>query len=219
MDDILGDKELVTKPEDTATMIRIPVDSGDHDGHRIRTIEISAKEGIQALYCGTDKVIMTYLFDKSKGWDMAKAKKWVKDHEGKTINEITEHKVSQDEIIDEIDYTSTLIKENGMNEDVKKAALEFSQKVIVQLKDELPKDITEIMFHISRKAMGYECFNHWDIDKNGERIKGLDLRKPGNDIPVEIKAELPTVVLNVTVETKEALTNQDILESIKRLSK
>ncbi len=65
IDDVLKDEELVTKPEETDEYIRIPVDRGDHAGHRIRTIDISTKEGIKALYCGTDKVVMTYLFDRS----------------------------------------------------------------------------------------------------------------------------------------------------------
>mgnify|MGYP001575531066 CR=1 FL=1 len=115
------EKEIITKPEETTEFIRILVDSGNHEGHRIRTIDISAKEGISALYCGTDKVIMTYLFRKDKGWDMAKARAWVKDHEGKSINELTGHKTSQEEIIDEIDYLKILIEKEGLSEDGKKS--------------------------------------------------------------------------------------------------
>jgi len=72
-------KEL--KPEETEDYIRIPVESpGKHTDHRIRTITISAKEGIKALYCGECKVIITYLFAKDKGWTMEKARAWVKEH-------------------------------------------------------------------------------------------------------------------------------------------
>ena len=214
--------DLITKPEETDEFIRIPVDSGNHEGHRIRTIEISAKEGISALYCGTDKVIMTYLFDKDSGWTMAKAKAWVKEHEGKSLgnliateSDIVDHKASQEEIIDEIDYLTILIKENGMNETVKKSALEFSQKVIVQLKDELPKDNAEIMLHIGRKALGYDAIEHWDIGKNGERIKGLDLRLPANDIAVEITPVVSPIVAFID----KAIGVDDILEAIKRVAK
>ena len=166
-EDVLKDEELVTKPEVTEEFIRIPVDTGNHEGHRIRTIEISAKEGISALYCGTDKVVMTYLFRKDKGWDMTKARAWVKDHEGKSINELTEHKTSQDEIIDEIDYLKSLIEDVGLNDKAKSSLQDLANKY---------------------------------------------LRTPGSDIPVIDKA---TAI--VTVETKETLTNQDILESIKRI--
>ncbi len=130
LDDVLNDKELITKPEETDEFIRIPVGSGNHEGHRIRTIEISAKEGISALYCGTDKVIMTYLFRKDKGWDMAKARAWVKEHEGKSINELAGHKVSQDEILDEIDYLKSLIEDEGLGDKAKGLLQDLTIKYI-----------------------------------------------------------------------------------------
>jgi hypothetical protein len=58
-------KEKISKPEVTENLIRIPVDSGNHKEHRIRTISINDDDGIKALYCGTCKKIMTYLFDRS----------------------------------------------------------------------------------------------------------------------------------------------------------
>lgn len=74
---------IETKPEETEDYIRIPVsgEEGKHDGHRIRTIDISQEEGIKALYCGECKKVITYLFSKAQGWTMEKAKKWVKEHE------------------------------------------------------------------------------------------------------------------------------------------
>jgi HK97 family phage prohead protease len=70
--------EIVNKPEITENYVRIPV--GDHAGCKnVRTIEISAKEGIKALYCVDDKAVMTYMFDKER-WDMEKAHKWIEDH-------------------------------------------------------------------------------------------------------------------------------------------
>jgi len=127
MDDILEDKELVTKPEETSEFIRIPVDNGNHSEHRIRTITISEKDGIKALYCGTDKVIMTYLFEKAKGWDMAKAKAWVKDHEKKSLE--VEHEISQNEIIDEIDYLITLIDKEGLSDKAKESFKELTKRL------------------------------------------------------------------------------------------
>ena len=70
--------EIETKPETTENYIRIPVSEG-HDGHRIRTITISAEKGIKALYCGECKVIITYLFDVDK-FTMAEAQAWVQEH-------------------------------------------------------------------------------------------------------------------------------------------
>ncbi len=119
--------DLITKPEETDAFVRIPVDRGNHEGHRIRTIEISEKEGISALYCGTDKVIITYLFDKSKGWDMAKAKQWVKEHEKKSLE--VEHEISQAEIIDEIDYLVIMIDKEGLGDKAKESLKELTKRL------------------------------------------------------------------------------------------
>lgn len=77
---------LITKPETTENYHRIPVeDPSKHKGHRIRTITISASQGIKALYCGTCKKVITYLFDVKK-WTMEEAKKWVLKH--KSLDDI-----------------------------------------------------------------------------------------------------------------------------------
>lgn len=79
--------EIVTKPETTEHYHRIPVSTG-HEGHRIRTITISADKGIKALYCGECKEVVTYLFDVDR-FTMAEAEAWVEEH-GKEFSEITE---------------------------------------------------------------------------------------------------------------------------------
>jgi len=63
-------------PEETDKYIRIPVEECDITA----TIVIDKDEGIKALYCGKEKKVATYLFEKDKGWTMTKAEKWVKDH-------------------------------------------------------------------------------------------------------------------------------------------
>ena len=76
--------EMITKPEETDDYIRIPVAECDVTA----TIDISKKEGIKALYCGKEKKVRTYLFDKRPphNWTMERAKKWVEEHkEGKEI--------------------------------------------------------------------------------------------------------------------------------------
>ena len=62
-------------PETTETSLRVPVSDevGKHKGHKIRTIVISAKKGIKALYCITCKKNITYIFAKNKNWTMATA--------------------------------------------------------------------------------------------------------------------------------------------------
>ena len=82
------EKELILKPEETDDFIRLPVkgEEGKHKGHKIRWITVSTKEGIRGIYCIDCKKIITYVFDKKKGWTMEKAKKWMADH-GKTIED------------------------------------------------------------------------------------------------------------------------------------
>jgi len=74
--DDVEDKEVIHKPEETDKYIRIPVAKCDITA----TIDIDKKQGITALYCGKAKKVATYIFEKAKGWTMAKAKKWVEDH-------------------------------------------------------------------------------------------------------------------------------------------
>ncbi len=125
--------QVVHKPEETEEYIRIPVDRGNHEGHRIRTIDISEKEGIKALYCGTDKVVITYLFDKSK-WDMEKARAWINAHKSfefmlDGIEQKTEPRpVSQLEILDEIDYLKSLIQKAGLNESTAEVLRDLIQR-------------------------------------------------------------------------------------------
>mgnify|MGYP003393751138 CR=1 FL=1 len=140
------DFDRITKPEETADYIRIPV----RECKITATIDISAKEGIKALYCGEEKEIATYLFAKDKGWTMEKAKAWVKEHSKEyVIGETTtsesdeimimavkipntpqvymkwkqskEHpkSISQVGIMDELDYLDLMIKEAGLNDENK----------------------------------------------------------------------------------------------------
>lgn len=90
-------KRLITKPEEIGDNIYIPAkgQEGKHRGHKIRWITVSAKKGIRGIYCIDDKIIITYVFDKKKGWTVAKALKWMKDN-GKEV-ETTINLCSEDE--------------------------------------------------------------------------------------------------------------------------
>lgn len=98
LDKMLEEINKGLKPEETETTVRIPVEGeeGKHDGHKIRTISVSVKKGIKALYCVDCKKIITYLFDKSCknkpnkcNWTMDEAKEWMKEH-GKAMQEIVD---------------------------------------------------------------------------------------------------------------------------------
>lgn len=76
----ITEKGVIEKIEVGENYIHVPTDeAGDHKDHKIRTIAISKKEGIEALYCVDCKAITSYMFDKEK-WDKEKAVKWVDDH-------------------------------------------------------------------------------------------------------------------------------------------
>lgn len=113
------DFDLLTKPEETDRYFRIPVsgEEGKHEGHRIRTIDISKDKGIKALYCGECKINITYLFDKDPkyGWTMEKAKQWVKEHEKPKAP--ADDGISQAAIADELDYCLNIIQRQALDKD------------------------------------------------------------------------------------------------------
>lgn len=137
--------EAITKPEETDEYIRIPVDRGNHEGHRIRTITISDKEGIKAIYCGECKKVLTYLFAKDKGWTMEKARAWVKEHEGKSLDELMGRSISQEGILDELDYLIRLIDTEGMNDEVKNDAWHLVREVMRLTGGDIPDDIKSLI--------------------------------------------------------------------------
>lgn len=69
-------------PEVIGNWIHIPVkgEEGKHNKHKIRTVTVSEKLGIRFLYCLTCRKVISWLFDRKKGWTMQKAKRWLKRH-------------------------------------------------------------------------------------------------------------------------------------------
>ena len=163
---------LITKPEETEEFIHIPAkgQEGKHEGHRIRVIPIDKDKGIQAKYCGDCKVITSYMFEKANGWDMAKARAWVKEHEGKSLE--VEHEISQAEIIDEIDYLKSLIDKEGLSDKAKEALKELIKRcpaddIAVEIIDFLHlKPVVEVV----KKT---ETLTNLDILESIKRIGGL----------------------------------------------
>ena len=99
IEDFQKDGEVVTKPETTDNYHRIPVSAG-HEGHKIRTITISAKQGIKALYCVDCKKVKTYLFSTDK-WTMEEARAWVDSHKG-ILDRYERMLSSKDELVDDM---------------------------------------------------------------------------------------------------------------------
>jgi len=142
---------MITKPEETEDYIRIPVsgEEGKHTEHRIRTIDISKDEGIKALYCGTCKKVITYLFAKDKGWTTEKAKKWVEEHKEKIVciydddsnllriidNDLTkaieelEETMGAENIANGIDYLKEVIANGEMTKENKEVAIQLANDI------------------------------------------------------------------------------------------
>lgn len=93
------DNEKIEKIEETEDSIRIPAkgEEGKHKGHKIRWITVSDKEGIKGIYCIDCKKIITFVFDKKKGWNLEKAKAWMAKHE-KDIKDTEEKVLEIDEL-------------------------------------------------------------------------------------------------------------------------
>ena len=155
--------EAITKPEETDEFIRIPV----RDCRVTATIDISKKEGISALYCGKEKQVRTYLFRKDKGWDMAKAKAWVKEHEGKSANEI-----SQEQIIDEIDYLKTIIEKEGLSEEGKESFEDLMRVSGYDKPVNIETHVPEVQRDIPAPVKTEESLTTQDILESIKRIGG-----------------------------------------------
>ena len=118
-------KEIITKPEVTEKYIRIPV----NDCKITATIDIDKKQGIKALYCGKVKKVATYLFEKAKGWTMAKAKKWVEDHSKLFTDYLEKVDWDVDYVPEEVDWEKVLADiEKEEKEEGLKALLEIDVK-------------------------------------------------------------------------------------------
>jgi len=105
----MSELEIHLKIEVTDDFIHIPApgEEGEHKDHKIRTIDISKKEGIQGHYCIDCKSVIGYVFAKDKDWDKEKAVAWVKDHTKAFEVE------SADEDIDNIVFKGVVWDEEG----------------------------------------------------------------------------------------------------------
>jgi len=153
-DGVITTKEFdtITKPEEIDDWIRIPV----RECQVTATIDISKKEGIKALYCGKEKQVRTYMFDKRPpyNWTMAKAKKWVEDHKSvadlsQVIDElpegieIKEKVATQAEVKDELDYLKNIIGDVGLNGEAREEAWELVREIMRLAGDDIPDDIRD----------------------------------------------------------------------------
>ena len=149
-----GIDEVVTKPEENDEYIRIPAkgEEGKHKDHKIRWIEVSRKEGIKGIYCIDCKLIITFVFLKDHGWTMAKAKKWMEEHDKAITTETVQglwntHEravISQAALADEIEYLITELDSAGISEDASQPAWELVRTVLRLTGGDMPDDIADV---------------------------------------------------------------------------
>jgi len=99
--DVLG---VTDKPIETDTEIQIPV-PGENPSRVTSKISLLSSKGIDALYCGKDKKIRAYIFQKSNesktNWCMDTAKAWIKKYHNDSVKE-TFLALAQDQESDEV---------------------------------------------------------------------------------------------------------------------
>ena len=98
-------------PETTENYHRVSTGKRKKKGEKIRTITIS--KGIKALYDVKNKVIITYLFDKTK-YTMKQAKEWVAKNKSNAAFSVIAENMN---IIDELNE----VRERSKEEAYKKA--------------------------------------------------------------------------------------------------
>jgi len=87
-------------------------------------------------------------------WTMSEARQWVKEHEGKSA-----HEISQEEIIDEIDYLKTLIDKEGLSEKGKESFEDlmrvsgYDNPVEIKLEDTTIQDSLKTLSEIIKKQL------------------------------------------------------------------
>ncbi len=200
--------DTITKPEETEDYYRIPVkgEEGKHTDHRIRTIDIDKKKGIKALYCGEDKVIITYLFDKDKWDSMKDCQEWVDEHS----------KGFQGYLIAWVDFQK--------EEDFELLYLAYEYEYVgtqLDTYDEPPKPRT-----ISQVALGdefdYTIMAIKEVGINDEQMptalnlaSAILMRAPGSDIPVDILSKVGTVLNDRNEKRLHQIRQlaQDVMES------
>ncbi len=196
------DLPVVTKPEETGAMYRMPVpgEEGKHADHKIRTIDVSKEKGIKALYCIDDKKIITYMFDKEKWDSMKECQDWVKDHMGK-------REVSQVEIRDELDYIDSIIQQHGLSKETAFDAVDVAIRIMsmawpyhkwesITLGENLTKEPNPVVFNrlVDEKRLPAN-----DIAVNEKEIKpeGVKVEEKKPDIPTPTTEEIQVEIQNI----------------------
>lgn len=189
------DVETVEKVETTDNYVHVPApgQEGEHKDHKIRTVSMSKKEGIQGKYCVDCKKMIGYMFDKEK-FSTDEAKKWVEEH-SKAIEDF----ITKDENIDVDDWSDLLFKaekpmcpaeggkfgkDNGkldeckdckVKAECKKSKMEMTEgKGFGTIELTLSDKVSEVLEGILDRIKSLEEQINSDTEKTIEKIKSPD---------------------------------------------
>jgi len=135
------------KPEETEDYIHIPIrDAGDFVADSFRTIDLAKDQGIKAVIgkLKSDPDGSTHIqkcvFDKAKGWTMAKAQAWVKEHreELKEVSSIWQKSIKVIELLE-------------------KGEFKEANRVLTELISELPKPALGLAEELALRARVLEA--------------------------------------------------------------
>jgi len=212
------EKDLITKPEETDDWIRIPV----RECKVTATIDISKKEGIKALYCGDDKKVRTYMFDKRDpyNWTMAKAKKWIEEHDSekaetfkceciKCGHKVESEKHCQDIKCPECGGEMRRVERPGPGKIV--GVLEIPRDLDIT-QEQLSDELDYIVKLIESKGMNEEVLGDaWGL-------VGEIIRLTGGDIPDDILEKVGAVLNAKNLDRLDKIKTlaQEVIDSAKK---
>ena len=174
----------------------------------------SNRDAIQSIRSKSVDPVSNKLFDDILADKELVAKpEEVKDHVGKSANEL-----SQEEVVDEIDYLTIMIDKAGLND----KAAELLKELLRRLFDggmELKQPDMAVMEKMM--AMMADCEGKAGEAKDMAQGMMDDMKsvESGNDIPVEIGTHVPVALRELPLPEKTGVESLDILESIKRVAK
>lgn len=182
---VVESPEPEMRPEETDDYIHLPAkgEEGKHKDHKIRVMDVSKKEGIKGKYCIDCKKVISYMFEKAKGWTMEKAKKWMKDH-GKSINEDVLTIENLEAMVDELTKHGYLVTGGGIDNLVDDGEQGLWPEANGVSQGEIRDELDYCHTLLSKYGLSQDAVDAaWDL------IREV-LRVTGNDIPDDIRSAL-----------------------------
>lgn len=186
-----SEDDVIEKVEVSENYVHVPTSKADHSDHKIRTISVSKKEGIEAVYCIDCKTITSYMFDKEK-WSKDKAVTWVADHKKDFIgNYHSESDTATFGIAKEVEYIdddgdAVFTKEEDSIDDDKKK-IEELESIIKSLEAQIAEEKTPTTSEHKDIPSLYELASSVDVVLNSDSEQ--ENRKSVIDVFIETLTE------------------------------